>query len=74
MMGFKTSHKLYCSKKTIERNQEKVVNGVNVKICVGTILSVLKMNFKISLRLSTFAQMFTCILYCLNIAKCPWLV
>jgi hypothetical protein len=32
------------------------------------------MNFKIDLRLSAFAQMFTCILYCPNIAKCPWLL
>jgi hypothetical protein len=36
--------------------------------------SVFEKNFKIDLRLSAFGQMFTCILYCPNIAKCPWLL
>jgi hypothetical protein len=36
--------------------------------------SVLEKNFKINLRLSAFAQMFTYILYCPDIAECPWLL
>jgi hypothetical protein len=62
------------TKKTVERNQKKVVNGVKVKICIGTIFSVLERNFKIDLQLSAFVQMFTYILYQPNIAKCPWLL
>jgi hypothetical protein len=46
---------------------------VNLKICVGTIFSVLEKDVKIDLQLSAFAQMFTCILYCPDILQCPWL-
>jgi hypothetical protein len=46
---------------------------IKLKICVGTIFSVLEKDVKINFQLSAFAQMFTCILYCPNIAQCLWL-
>jgi hypothetical protein len=43
------------------------------KFALVPFFSVLEKNFKIDLRLSAFAQMFTYILYCPDIATCLWL-
>jgi hypothetical protein len=48
--------------------------GLKSKFALVPFFSVLKRNLKINLQLSAFAQMFTHILYCPNIAKCPWLL
>jgi hypothetical protein len=44
---------------------------VKLEICVGTIFSILEKDVKINLQLLAFAQMFTCILYCPDIAQYP---
>ena len=61
---------------TRHSTHDSISSDVNLEheIFIGTFFSVLERNFKINLRLSAFAQMFTYILYCPNIAKCPWLL
>ena len=45
----------------------------NSKFVLVLFFSVLEKDAKIDLQLSAFVQMFTCIVYCPNIAQCPWL-
>jgi hypothetical protein len=65
---------LYCYKKKIEKkSSERPQWGQRKKLCWYHFF-VLERNFKNNLRLSAFAQIFTFILHCPNIAKCPWLL
>jgi hypothetical protein len=64
---------------TVTKNQlkeikKKLSTESKLKFALVPFVSVLERNFKINLRLSAFAQMFTYILYCPNIAKYPLLL
>ncbi len=60
--------------KQLKEIKKKSSTESKSKFALVPFFSVLERNFKIALRLSAFAQMFTCILYWPNIAKCPWLL
>jgi hypothetical protein len=62
------------TKKQLKEIKKKLSMESKSKFALVPFFSVLERNFKIDLRLSAFAQMFTYILYCPNIAKCHWLL
>jgi hypothetical protein len=62
------------TKKQLKEIKKKLSTKSKLKFALVPFFSVLERNFKIDLHLSAFAQMFTYILYCPNIAKCPWLL
>jgi hypothetical protein len=62
------------TKKQLKEIKKKLSVESKSKFALVPFFSVLERNFKIDLRLSAFAQMFTYILYCPDIAKCPWLL
>ncbi len=62
------------TKKTLKDIKRKSAMKSTSKFVLVPFFSVLERNFKINLQLSAFAQMFTYILYCPDIAKCPWLL
>jgi hypothetical protein len=74
MMGLKNFPQIVLLKKQLKETKRKSLMESMLKFVLVPFFSVLERNFKINLRLSAFAQMFTCILYCPNIAKCPWLL
>jgi hypothetical protein len=62
------------TKKQLKEIKKKLSMESKSKFALVPFFSVLERNFKIDLRLSAFVQKFTCILYCPDIAKCPWLL
>ncbi len=62
------------AKKQLKEIKKKSSMESKSKFALVPFFSVLERNFKIDLQLSAFAQMFKCILYCPDIAKCPWLL
>jgi hypothetical protein len=62
------------TKKQLKEIKKKSSTESKSKFALVPFFSVLERNFKIDLRLSAFAQMFTCILSWPDIAKCPWLL
>ncbi len=62
------------TKKRLKKIKKKLSMESKSKFVLVPFFSVLERNFKINLQLSAFGQMFTCILYYPNIAKCPWLL
>jgi hypothetical protein len=56
------------TKKQLKEIKKKLSMESKSKFALVPFFSVLERNFKINLRLSAFAQMFTYILYCPNIA------
>ncbi len=60
--------------KQLKEIKKKLSTDLKSKFALVPFFSVLEKNFKINLRLSAFAQMFIYILYCPDIAKCPWLL
>jgi hypothetical protein len=61
------------TKKHLKEIKKMSSTDLKSKIALVPFFSALEKNFKIALQLSAFAQMFTCILYCPDIAKCLWL-
>jgi hypothetical protein len=74
MMGLKNFPQIVLLKKQLKEIKRKSLMESKSKFVLVPFFSVLKRNFKIDLRLSAFVQMFTYILYCPDIAKCPWLL
>jgi hypothetical protein len=62
------------TRKQLKEIKKKLSTESKSKFALVPFFSVLERNFKIDLRLSAFAQMFTYISYCHDIAKCPWLL
>ncbi len=62
------------TKKQLKEIKKKLSTDLKLKFVLVPFFSVLEKNFKIDLQLSAFAQMFTYILYCPDIVKCPWLL
>ncbi len=62
------------TKKQLKEIKKKSSTESKLKFALVPFSSVLERNFKIGLQLSAFAQMFTYILYCPDIVKCPWLL
>ncbi len=61
-------------KQLFKKSMQYIKTGLsNLKFVLVPLFSVLEKDVKINLRLSAFVQMFTYILYCPNIAQCPWL-
>ncbi len=62
------------TKKQLKEIKKKLSTESKSKFALVPYFSVLEKNYRIDLQLSAFVQMFTYILYCPNIAKCPWLL
>ncbi len=62
------------TKKQLKEIKKMSSTDLQSKFALVPFFSVLEKNFKINLGLSAFAQMFTYILYCPDIAECPWLL